>query len=200
MSVELQILSIAVALFFGGVGLYFTIRKYRDGLPYVFTWSKVEQGVDKLIAAMKREQFEPKLILATGRGGAIVASLLADRMGNKPRPLVLFIDREHHRDGEGRRHVVIRYDIADVYDPPLPILLVAGVAAAGITFDAYKEWLKGRGVPMDQVKTAVLIENSETAFAHANYHVEKSGIQREKIFFPWYAKSGPDFGEPRSGP
>lgn len=107
----------------GLIALYEFFAKRRR-----FGWKEVEKLVLRLIDLVEHDDFSPDLVLGVGRGGAIVAGMLAGNMGQLP---LVCIDTSSTRDSGGAKCVVIRFPSAV---PPLKdkrVLIVVGELYSG---------------------------------------------------------------------
>ncbi len=70
------------------------------------SWRKVEQLVRRLIEDIEISSFTPNLILGVGRGGSIIAAMLATNM--EGRIQLALLDTEFVHDQPGRKNVILR--------------------------------------------------------------------------------------------
>jgi hypoxanthine phosphoribosyltransferase len=98
-------------------------RKAKRG----FSWRDVERLIHKLLDSIRNDDFDPDLVLGVGRGGAIVAGIIAGNMGRLP---LVCIDTESRRE-HGRTHCVIRFPNAVPVLRDKRVLIVVGELYSG---------------------------------------------------------------------
>jgi uncharacterized protein len=70
------------------------------------SWRKVDQLVIRLIDDIESSSFTPDLILGVGRGGSLIAAMLATNM--EGRIQLACLDTEFDHDEPGRKNVILR--------------------------------------------------------------------------------------------
>jgi hypoxanthine phosphoribosyltransferase len=92
-----------------------------------FGWRDVDKLVLRLLKTLEHDEFDPDLVLGVGRGGAIVAGMLAGNLGQLP---LVCIDTESKRD-RGRKQCVIRFPSAVPVLRDKRVLIVVGELYSG---------------------------------------------------------------------
>lgn len=73
--------------------LFAQLARERDRL----SWRVVERSITQVINEMRRNHYEPDVIVGVGRGGAIVAGMLAGNLGHVPLVVLdTILDRRNH--------------------------------------------------------------------------------------------------------
>lgn len=134
----LNILITLISLLASGITIYLFVRLMREiGRP---TWHQVERGIKSLLAQMQKTDYVPEIIIGVGRGGGIVASIIAGNLGYIP---LFVLDTILDRSGPVS-HAAIRYpdccpDVAGHL-----VLLVVGELYSGEDLRVAKEYIEQR--------------------------------------------------------
>ena len=107
------------------VAIFFFAAEMRE--RFSFGWKHVNKLVRKLIDELRRSSFDPDLIVGVGRGGAILAGMLAGNMGQVP---LAVLDTEVHQD-QGVTSARLRNAEACPSVKGLSVLLVVGELFTG---------------------------------------------------------------------
>jgi hypoxanthine phosphoribosyltransferase len=87
----------------GSVALFQFVDQHRRKN---ISWRRVDEQVKDLVTEIERENFTPDLIVGVGRGGTIVAAMIATNL--EDRIELACIDTEVEYDTSGRKHVKLR--------------------------------------------------------------------------------------------
>lgn len=97
------LIATVVSLIAGVLALYqFAEERRRKAI----SWRRVDRLVVELVQEIERHNFTPDLIIGVGRGGALIAAMLATNL--EGRIELACIDTEVTEDGQGRKHVILR--------------------------------------------------------------------------------------------
>lgn len=88
-TVVLTVVAIVASL----IAIYLFVEEMRE--RFSFGWKHVNKLVRKLIDELRSSSFDPDTIVGVGRGGAILAGMLAGNMGQVP---LAVLDTEVHQD------------------------------------------------------------------------------------------------------
>jgi len=122
-----------------------------------FTWRDVDKLVLELLDKIRYDQFDPDLVLGVGRGGSVMAGMLAGNLGHLP---LVCIDTESRRD-RGQTYCVIRFPNAV---PPLRdrrVLIVVGELWTGEDLRTAMKFVKRRKA--NEFKTLSLLSHPAAA-------------------------------------
>jgi len=148
-------------------GIYALERRY-------VSWDDVREYINKIIDAMKREGFEPDVVLGVGRGGAIMAGLIAGNMGLKK---VYVIDYDMHIEENWRDIKELLFFDERFIEGKKVLLIVEGVIQGQLESMVLKR-LDGRAA---EVKTAALYCFKTAAFEPDYYGFTTSTM----VTTPW---------------
>lgn len=140
-----------------------------------FGWKHVEKLVKELIADMGRRGYVPDLILGVGRGGSILAGMLAGNLGHLPLAVVdTILDRS-----SGTSTASIRYPECCPSLEGKSVLIVVGELYSGEDLRHGIEFAKERNPR--EIKTATLLTHHA-----ASVRPDFVGMQTDKpLTAPW---------------
>jgi uncharacterized protein len=78
----------------------------EDRRRKAISWRRIDKIVRELVSEVERSTFSPDLIVGVGRGGTLIAAMLATNM--EGRIELACIDTEATWDAAGRKHVLLR--------------------------------------------------------------------------------------------
>jgi predicted kinase/hypoxanthine phosphoribosyltransferase len=143
-----------------------------------FSWQKIEKAIDKLFDEISESAWEPDLIIGLGRGGTVVAGLLAARFRDstqyKHRMIpIASIDRFYLMKNKRRQDIRITgFHTIDAFDKRL-LLLTADLRSGG-TLDRAEHVLKWDR-PKEIRTGALLAFTKDVQFSHFDPYY--SGVQ-----------------------
>lgn len=122
-----------------------------------FGWKHVERLVTRLIADMTARDYTPDLVLGVGRGGAILAGMLAGNLGHLPLAVIdTVLDRS---DGESRASIRFPECCPALRDKS--VLVVVGELYSGIDLRNGIEFVRHRHPR--EIRTATLLTHPAAA-------------------------------------
>jgi hypoxanthine phosphoribosyltransferase len=92
-----------VSLVAGLIALYQFVEERRRK---AISWTRIDKLVIELVAEIEQRSFTPDLILGVGRGGALVAAMIATNL--EGRIELACVDTAVEHDPAGRKHVQLR--------------------------------------------------------------------------------------------
>src|ERR1700693_2165678 len=92
-----------VSLTAASLALYQFVEERRRK---AISWRRIDKLVVELVWEIENHNFTPDLIIAVGRGGAVVAAMIATNL--EGRIELACIDTEVKEDAHGRKHVHLR--------------------------------------------------------------------------------------------
>jgi hypoxanthine phosphoribosyltransferase len=99
---------IAIATFIGVVGSVVAVYQFvEDRRRKAVSWHHVDKLVVELVNEIERRPSAPDLIVGVGRGGALIAAMIATNL--EGRIELACVDTEGDFDEAGRKHVVLRH-------------------------------------------------------------------------------------------
>lgn len=169
MTVGLAVLSALAS----AVTLYLFLERLKDRRQ--FGWKHVERLVKKLLSDIQRQDYKPDIVLGVGRGGAILAGMLAGNLGHLPLAVVdTVLDRSSSINTATVRFPECCPSLRDK-----EILLVVGELYSGEDLRAGMEFAKER-LPRG-IKTASLLTHPA-----ASVRPDFVGIETERpLTAPW---------------
>lgn len=156
----------------------------------VFSWEDIERANNILFDKIRKSQYKPDLIVGLGRGGAIVAGLLAAKFRESPdhgfRLIpISSIDRFYILEGKRRVEAIISgFHTLDAFGKNL--LVVNADSYSGATLQKAKEVLLWDH-PTD-VKTGTVIaftRKRKKPWYDPDYCGEKLPVEKAKKRLPW---------------
>lgn len=175
MSTAASIVAFVLTAIGAVASLWFLYEKF---VPYRrVTWRRAERLVDRMVEEMISDGFVPSFIVGIGRGGAVLAALMAGRLGHRP---IMALTADHHWSGSGRRDdLAIEFSIND---PSWRehVLLVAGETHTGQSMRFVESYLASIGC--EEIRRAVLYYERGTT-----QDVEYVGFRttRKMVRLPW---------------
>ena len=158
-----------------------------------FSWKQIQRFSDRLIDAIHASEFRPDSIIGLGRGGAIVAGIVASRLreethgvGNEPIP-VQNLDRLYLMNERNEREKVVIVGLHNIDPEGQSILLLNADSYTGKTLRRAKQAIE-QGRPK-VVKTGSLIVFAKGQVGRLDYVPDFAGgylpyRQRDKRL-PW---------------
>lgn len=107
------------------VSIYLFAEELRNRRQ--FGWKHVDKLVRKIILSIQRDDFKPDLVIGLGRGGAILAGILAGNMNHLP---LVVLDTILEKEG-GMSTVRVRFPQSCPPLRDLNVLLVVGELYSG---------------------------------------------------------------------
>lgn len=148
-----EILVTVVSIGASLVTIYVFVEKYRQRTS--LTWRQMEKGLRRILADISRDGFSPDMIVGVGRGGGILASILAGNLGHKP---FIVLDTEISRE-QGVGHVEIRehFECPDL--GRARVLVAVAELYSGYDLRAGLDYLKKASGELLEVRTVALVMN-----------------------------------------
>lgn len=169
----------------------FWSRKY-------FTWKEVNKQISKIAEQIKNKNKHYGLICGTGRGGAILGSLLSYKLDLTP---ILSFDRKYIINGENSnltsRCIINEVALSDA-DQDLkskPVLLITPQSDPGVTLNKYKEILRESGFTGSIDKCAIL-KSDRSLDTNIEYFIYSYSTAQKCRKFPW-EKNSPNLMDKR---
>lgn len=106
------------------------------------TWGDIQPSMDDLIERVRQDVFDPEVVLGIGRGGAIVAAMVATRLKQDER--FVFVDTMSESLKHGRKRVSIRFPESVPDLAGKRVLIVVGELYMGLDLDAAIEFVEAR--------------------------------------------------------
>jgi hypoxanthine phosphoribosyltransferase len=99
---------IAIATLIGVLGSVVAVYQFvEDRRRKAVSWHHVDKLVVELVNEIERRSFAPDLIVGVGRGGALIAAMIATNL--EGRIELACVDTEGNFDEAGRKHVLLRH-------------------------------------------------------------------------------------------
>lgn len=99
---------IVIATCIGVLGSLIGVYQFvEDRRKKTVSWHHIDKLVVELVIEIERRSFPPDLILGVGRGGALIAAMIATNL--EGRIELACMDTEGDFDGAGRKHVKLRH-------------------------------------------------------------------------------------------
>jgi uncharacterized protein len=140
-----------------------------------FGWKHVEKLLKQMIRDIDRSKFEPDLVIGIGRGGAIVAGMLAGNLGNIPLYVIdTFMAKQN---GIKKAHLRNTEGVPDIQDRS--VLLVVGELYSGEDLKEGIEFVERQGVK--ELRTASMLTHPTTSVQPDFYGLETN----VPLIAPW---------------
>lgn len=142
-------------------------------------WQVVDYGVNHILKEIIKARFEPEIIVGIGRGGGVVAALIAGNLGNKP---ITIIDRNlHYKNG---KVITQLNETPQIVRDSRKILLVIGGPSSGRVILEVAQKISKEIPHKSEIKTVNLFEKQPIVYA-ADFKYKTFKV---KIRPPWQIK------------